>query len=103
MRSMKCAAARLHEREVGAGVAAGVEQHDDRVVGRADRQDLARAARFLNHEIVGADVDQRPVARVGDAGQRNAARARVLVGRLGPRPRPPSQAPGRELPPATAL
>ena len=44
-----------------------VEEHDDRIIRRTERQDFARRAPFLDHEVVSADIDERPSARVGDA------------------------------------
>ncbi len=81
IRSMKCAAAVCISGKSRASLAAVVEQHHDRVVGRPDREHLARGARFLNHEVVGADVDERPVAGIGDGGQRDAAGAGLLLTR----------------------
>ena len=58
---MKCADRLAHQLEVAARIVAGVEQHDDRIVGRPDREHLARGAGFLDDEVVCADVDERPV------------------------------------------
>jgi hypothetical protein len=65
-RLMKCSIRFAHQREVAARVAAGVEEHDDGVVGRPDGQHLAGDAGFLDDEVVRADVDERAVRRVGD-------------------------------------
>ena len=48
------------------------------IVGRSDREHLARRARFLNHEVVRADVHQRAILRVDDRRQRDAAGAGLL-------------------------
>ena len=81
---MKCAAAFCISGKSARRLAAGVDQHHDRVVGRADGEHFARDARFLNHEVVGADVDERPVAGIGDGGQRDAAGAGLLLTALAP-------------------
>src|SRR5262245_47288519 len=64
MRSMNRVTA-FHQPEIGSRIGAGVQQHDNRVVGGTDGENLARLAGLLDDEVVGADVDDRVVLSVG--------------------------------------
>ena len=49
--------------DIVAGAGAGIEENHDWIVGGPDRQHLACRTGFLDDEVVGADVDDWPVAR----------------------------------------
>ena len=75
---MNCSAARIIIGRSFAGVAAGIDHHDDRVVADVDRR-ISRSSRpSCTTKSSASDVGDRMVARVEDGRERDAARAGLL-------------------------
>ena len=57
-----------------------IDQQDDRVVGHSSVEDLARLSAFGDHEIVGPQIHDEPVTRVGHRDERSPAVGDLLLG-----------------------